>query len=270
LWRRAGAVALVAAAAAPPALAQDDAIARRVAAAPDGEVRLAYAARPGVYGNGGTVISWDCRDGERCRRQQVDGDVDGVRDWCACFAGPVRVTLRVRAGAVVSLRARVGGAWRPAADGTRVTDLGTVAAPAAARFFLGLARLDRGRVSKDAILPATLADSITLWPQLLVLARDSSLRTDTRRQAIFWLGQAAESAATAGLDSLATGDDAQLEVREAAVFALSQRPRDEGIPALIRVARTHADPRVRRRALFWLGQSGDARALALFEEILGR
>ena len=59
-----------------------------------------------------------------------------------------------------------------------------------------------------------------------------------------------------------------VEVKESAVFALSQQPSDAGIPALIRVARTHASPSVRKKALFWLGQSDDPRALALFEEIL--
>jgi len=57
-------------------------------------------------------------------------------------------------------------------------------------------------------------------------------------------------------------------VREQAVFALSQRPREEGVPALLRIARTHHDPMLRRRAIFWLGQSNDPRALALFEELL--
>ncbi len=54
------------------------------------------------------------------------------------------------------------------------------------------------------------------------------------------------------------------------MFALSQRPRDEGVPVLIRIARSHRDPKIRRRAIFWLGQSEDPRALALFEELLTR
>jgi len=58
------------------------------------------------------------------------------------------------------------------------------------------------------------------------------------------------------------------DVQEQAVFALSQQPRDAGVPALIKIARSHRDGEVRRKALFWLGQSGDPRALALFEEIL--
>lgn len=62
--------------------------------------------------------------------------------------------------------------------------------------------------------------------------------------------------------------DATREDREQAVFALSQLRTDEAIPALIDVARMHRDPLVRRRALFWLGQKDDGRAVDLFEEIL--
>ena len=37
---------------------------------------------------------------------------------------------------------------------------------------------------------------------------------------------------------------------------------------LLDIARQHPQPRVRKEAIFWLGQSGDARALDFFEEIL--
>ena len=52
------------------------------------------------------------------------------------------------------------------------------------------------------------------------------------------------------------------------MFALSQRSGNEGVPAVIRIARTNPDPELRKSALFWLGQSEDPRALTLFEEIL--
>jgi HEAT repeat protein len=68
-----------------------------------------------------------------------------------------------------------------------------------------------------------------------------------------------------------SGDAAvEREVRKQAVFALSQRPKQDGVPALIQIARTNRDPEIRKTALFWLGQSKDPRALALFEEILTR
>jgi HEAT repeat protein len=64
--------------------------------------------------------------------------------------------------------------------------------------------------------------------------------------------------------------DPEIGVRKKAVFALSQLPKDEGVPLLIGVARSHRSAEVRKQAMFWLGQSGDARALAFFEELLGR
>ena len=53
-----------------------------------------------------------------------------------------------------------------------------------------------------------------------------------------------------------------------AVFALSQLPKDEAVPQLIHVAETNKDPVVRKEAFFWLGQSGDPRALTFMESVL--
>jgi hypothetical protein len=252
-------------------LVQQPSLERRVAAAREGTVRFSFAARPGVYGNGRNVISWDCRNG-RCRNQQVNGnysDWDGD-DWTsACDSGPVRVALLKSGGALIDLRTYVGGEWRMP-TGTDVTDLGTVSARDAAAYLLAVAQRDSGRASERAILPATLADSTTIWPDLLRIAREARISRRVRRSAVFWLGQAAGDAATRGLTDLIDERDVDRDVKESAVFALSQRPRDEGVPALIRVAKGNADPQLRRKALFWLGQSDDPRALALFEEILTR
>jgi len=249
-------------AAAATAAAQD--LARQIARAPDGEVRVSFAARPGVYGNGRNVIAWDCGSG-RCRN--VQGNYDDRDDWhSSCDSGPVRVVLAVRGGTVTRAKVYVGGHWT--AGGAGVTDLGTVSAPAAAAYFLDLARTAPGDAGSSAVFAATLADSVTVWPDLLRLARSPQVAEHTRRTAVFWLGQAAEEAATRGLAELVDDDSGDREVRQAAVFALSQRPRDEGVPVLIRVVRTNRDPEMRRKALFWLGQSGDPRALALFEELL--
>ena len=54
------------------------------------------------------------------------------------------------------------------------------------------------------------------------------------------------------------------------MFALSQLPKDEGVPRLIDVARNNRNPEVRKQAFFWLGQSKDPRAVQFFEEILLR
>jgi HEAT repeat protein len=57
-------------------------------------------------------------------------------------------------------------------------------------------------------------------------------------------------------------------VKKKAVFALSQLPKDEGVPLLIKVARTNTNPEVRKQAMFWLGQSKDSRAVDFFADVL--
>lgn len=90
---------------------------------------------------------------------------------------------------------------------------------------------------------------------------------EIRKEAIFWLGQKASAAAVAALGEVIADPEA-LEIKKAAVFALSQLPEETGTPMLLRIARQNSQPRLRQEAIFWLGQSGDSRALDFFEEIL--
>ena len=226
----------------------------RIESAPDGIVRLTYAAKEGVCGNGRNNIST-----HRGKHWRDDGWESG------CEEGPVRVAIDISNKRVYSIRTYVGGRWRPM-DG-RVTDLGTVGAPQAAAYFLGLAERS-DRVKGDAILPAILADSAEVWRDLLRIAKNDRLADEPRKSAVFWLSQEASEAATQGLTDLVEDDREDREVREQAVFALSQLPDDQGVPALIKAAKSSKDPSVRKKAIFWLGQSDDPRALTLFEEIL--
>jgi hypothetical protein len=254
---------IVSAAVAAPASAQT--LARRIETAPDGWVAFSFAARPGICGDGEGFI----RDGRHVtttgwhNRSYSD---DGDDRSCPCQPGPVRVGLEVRSHRLVDLETTVGGSAAPAGS----TDLGSFPVAAAVDYLLGIAKNQADEIGKDAIFATTLADSIAVWPQLLALAKNPSVSHETRRSAVFWVSQAAGDAATRGLDSLASDERGDRDIREQAVFALSQRPQEEGVPALIRIARTNKDPEIRRKALFWLGQSDDPRALALFEEILTR
>ncbi len=89
-----------------------------------------------------------------------------------------------------------------------------------------------------------------------------------RGQAIFWLAQRASAQVAKGAIQNALANDPDTSVRERAVFALSQLPNNEGVPALIELAKTHRDPAVRKKAMFWLGQSKDPRALDFFAQVL--
>jgi hypothetical protein len=250
-----------------PLCASAQTIAQRVGAVRQGDVDLRFAARPGACGDGRTFI----RLGRSMSMSQHDtwrGDYS-----MACAPGPVRVRLRLSDGAVSDIRTVVG----PAREGDRPsTDLGIVPARDAAAYFLQLAATAPGRASDKAIMPAILADSASVWRGLLAVARDSSSRAHgTRNNAAFWVSRfAAAKLAGHGEDIAADEDDDddsdKNDARSSAVFALSQLRNREGIPPLLQVARTNKDAHLRRQALFWLGQSGDARGLALFEEILAR
>lgn len=235
-------------------------LANRVSGVGDGTVQLRFASRPGVCGDGRGSIGTN--GSTFMRRYSSDYGYD--TNWCA--PGPVRVVLDVRGGDVNRARVYVGGNDSSAA----VQDLGMVGAREAADYFLSLARDARRSVGDDAILAAVLADSVTPWRDLFGIARDESVHKGTRSSALFWLSRAAAASVNhRELFAERDGEESDRdEVRNAAIFALSQQPHDEGVPALIRVARSNGSPAARDRALFWLGQSGDPRALDLFAEIL--
>lgn len=246
-----------------PPTAHAQGIAQRVRAVGEGIVELHFASRPGVCGNGDQGIS--------VGRSMHFGRYDADDAW-TCEPGPVRVRLRVDDGAVRDIRTSVGRP-RERANDARATDLGAVSAPLAAAYFLQLARTANSHVSNGAITPAILADSVYPWRELLAIARDTKTRSQgTRSSAGLWLSRLAGAKLSGRVNDLSAPDDESVsdesQARTSAVFALSQLRNHEGIPPLIQVAQTNQDARVRRQALFWLGQSGDPRALDLFERIL--
>lgn len=241
--------------------AEAQSLASRVAAVRNGKVRMTFASRPEICGFGNTIS----RGGDSRMTWTSDPSSDVVYDE-ECSHSPVRLVLTVDGGRVTKLRTYVGGRWRPATSET--TDLGAISTRAATDYLVSLAATDQGRVGREAIMPATLADSVNVWPQLFKIARDPDIQRETRNQAVFWLGQAASDKVSPDHYNSRETDDS--EVKKQAVFALSQRRNGESVSALIQVARNNRDPEVRRSALFWLGQSGDPRAISLFEEILSR
>ena len=233
-------------------------VASTVRAIGSGTLRLQFNARDGVCGSGNGNGQFMRYYGQRNYR-------NAKREWDSeCEAGPVRVAVDVSGGVPTALRFYLGGRWGAARS---ATDVGAVSASDAGAYFVRLAETAAGKVARDAMSVATLADSAVVWPTLLRIAKDASRDREQRKSAVFWLGQAVGDAA-AELNGLAEDESEDLEIRKQAVFALSQRPKDEAVPALLAIVRSKLDPRLRRNAIFWLGQSGDPRAVAYFEEVL--
>ena len=268
-WRRtrlgraaitSGSVALVALLASP--LAAQQSLAARVAAVKNGSVQFEFPSREDACGDGRSYI----RIGD-----SMNGYFDSNTDRPICEPGPVRIVLDVRDGRVASLRDYLG----PVAPATAgVTELGEVSPAEGSSFLLGLVEAQGdGRVANRAVFPAMLGRDVVAWPTLLRIAKaDGGGRRGRRHEVMFWLGRYA-AAKLAGsddpFDARGARDESDDEdVKEHAVFALSQLRNGEGVDPLIQVARTNKDQRVRAKAMFWLGESGDPRALELFEQVL--
>ena len=204
-----------------------------------------------------------CENGIRVgRRWQLGRLRRGWQDRCT--EGEAQLRMAVRQGEIRDLDVE------PSDDSADAeADLGLRTADEAAAFLIELAKTSpRSRVAEDAIMPAMIARDVGVWPALAEMARDHRLDEDVREQAVFWLGQEVADAGSEEPDYESVEDDPEAEVREAAVFALSQRSDVESVPILIELARTSRHSKVRRSAVFWLSQTDDDRVVDFFEEIL--
>jgi len=100
---------------------------------------------------------------------------------------------------------------------------------------------------------------------LLGVARDASQKIEMRKQALFWAGQGGVSIEE--LTRLYAGVSDR-EMREQLVFVYSQRNEPAALDKLIDIAKRDPEPELRKRALFWLGQSDDTRAVQAIQEII--
>jgi hypothetical protein len=236
---------------------QAQTLATRITDVGTGSVIFHFTPRPGVCGDGQHFI--------RTGRSSYHGSFTTGRPMEPCVFGPVQVRVTLENGAPNRLQSWVGPL-----RSREARDLGVVPAPEAARYLMTLASQGIARVSDKAIMPAVLADSATVWPALLTIARDMDTRSrGTRQEAVMWLSRFASAAVSGRPNELFALDDeegsADDDVKSNAVFVLSQLPHREGVPMLLEVARTNPNHRVRSQAMFWLGQSGDPRAIDLFE-----
>jgi hypothetical protein len=189
--------------------------------------------------------------------QRGDGWSRGV-----CVHGPARVVATVFGGEVTRLHVYVG----PVPPASNDVETVNASAADAAAWLSSLVTSDNARLAASAIMPLVLVDAPDPWPLLLRVARDNSRGMNVRRDALMWLGKGAIKHLGIEPERDDTPDD---EMRSQAVFALSQRPKSESVPALMEVAKTAKYPSAKRSAIFWLGQTGDPRAADVFAELLG-
>src|SRR5262249_54433863 len=124
-----------------------------------------------------------------------------------------------------------------------------------------------GRSAGDAVSGAALADSVNLAPELTSVVRDQRATSDTRQQALYWLGQT--SMPTAELARL-YDELRPTGLRENFVYVISQRRDDAAIQKLIDIASHDSDRETRMQAMYWLGQTNDPRAVKFLRDLVTR
>ncbi len=124
-----------------------------------------------------------------------------------------------------------------------------------------------GTVKKQIIFAIQLSKQKDATEELIRIAKQDSSQ-DVRKQAVFWLGQKASAECVKALKDIVDSPDSESGLKDQAVFAISQLPKDKSVPMLIDLAKANKNPSVRKKAIFWLGQSGDPAALKFFEDVL--
>jgi hypothetical protein len=224
----------------------------RIAAVRDGTIGMRFRARPGICASEDGGMRW-------MRNSRDRNDWNGYNG--PCMTGPVVVTLARSGSDVVSVRTRIG--VRPSGV---TTDLGEVSPTEAGAYLATLAHRIGGRSGSEALTAAAIADGFDVWPDFRRLVLDADAPTQSREQALFWIGQS--DTPTANLLAIYS-DLTPLSLREHYTFVLSQRrDDDQAVDKLIDVARHDRDPGVRKQAMFWLGQSHSAKATKFFRDVL--
>jgi hypothetical protein len=128
-------------------------------------------------------------------------------------------------------------------------------------------KVDETKLKKQVVFGFQLSDDTEAVKELVRIAKKEKDQK-IRKQAIFWLGQKASEESVKALKDVVNDADEETKVKESAVFAISQLPTEKSVPMLIDIAKTNKNPKVKKQAIFWLGQKDDDAALKFFEEIL--
>ena len=235
-------------------------LASRVTAS-DGVVQVVYPSRPSACGDGAGSIS---NVFGVTRMYSGDATFSGRNGWSLrqCVHGPARLVVTVVGGEATRVRAYVGPIPPTSAD---VRTINASAAEAIA-WTSDVVAHGNTRVASDMILPLILADGPEPWPALLKMARDDNRPRELRRNVMMWLSNGVSEHLGIADDAGTSDDD---EMRNQAIFVLTQRPKSESVPELIELARSSKHPSARKTAIYWLGQSGDPRAVDVYAELLG-
>jgi HEAT repeat protein len=200
--------------------------------------------------------AWCCFEGYGRRSASAGCDLDdrsggyGSRDADA----PVdRMQVYARMSKGVLQRIRAFGPSCPVESATAVSDLGDVAADDSVRWLQQRIGTD-DQITADLLAALSVHAGPVARDALSALARGGT-DAETRKDAVFWMGQVRASDSSGILRSILF-DDADPAVREHAAFSIAQSSIESRAADLIRSGTADPVADVRAQAWFWLAQTG--------------
>ncbi len=233
---------------------------RRVTSAPDGLVKMTYAARDGICGDGKSFIADASTAGRGYDVWFSEGNFSTTSSMSGfesrCTPGPVRLLLVVRDHRVVDVQPFVGPS--SAATERAGTELGTVSVNDVSRYLLDLAAAGREDVARTAILAASIADSVRIAGRLADIARNKSLGSSVRESALKWVGRVGaregDRDAMRVARTIAEDRQDQVAVREGAIRVIGEY---DGDFAYLRTLYPRLDDAtLRERVVRVIGENG--------------
>jgi|CXWL01.1.fsa_nt_gi hypothetical protein len=203
-----------------------------------------------------TAPNWCCFDGPDWNTRPGSCDLDSRNHGYGSrgdddTVSQMRIYAKAEAGKLTALRS-----YAPSCKVTTkstLQDLGELPVADSLQW-LNAHLQPRGKLTADVLAAIAVHAGSAAEDKLVSLAKADSSR-ETRKDALFWLGQVRGATGAARIRPFLLGD-ADAKVREHAAFAYSQSSAPDRGPALIEQGQSDASPHVRSQAWFWLAQTG--------------
>ena len=174
-----------------------------------------------------------------------------------------------RAGAI--LRAYAERADRPFELRKKVVGaLGQRRSPENAQFLKDLfKKVDNDDLKEHIIFALSQMNDESNYRWMMDIALDESENIEIRKKALFWANQGGSKADIADLVRL-YDNMKNREMRDQLISLYSQRRDDAALDKLFEIGKTDPDRELRKKAIFWIGQSRNPRASKYLQDLINQ
>ena len=147
--------------------------------------------------------------------------------------------------------------------------IGQTRSPENAQFLKDLfAKADNQDLKEKILFSLSQMGGADNYRWLMDVALNAKEDIDIRKKAIFWAGQG-RNVDIADLVRLYDSMNDR-DMREQLIFVYSQRREDAALDKLFQIGKNDPDRELRKKAIFWIGQSRDPRAAKYLQDLINQ